>query len=158
MVTGLKFRRLDFLGRQLGSALAERFAAELDGVDGITAVPLGWLRRLGRGYNQAEEIAATLAARCGKKRALLLERRRGTRPQSLATLAERQSNLLAAFAPTRALRSKVWQGSHVLLVDDVITTGATLDAAARCLLEAGVAEVTALVAARTPSPEEKFSL
>jgi ComF family protein len=161
VIAALKFRRLDYLGSQLGAELGRRFAAELAEVEVVTAVPLGWWRRLGRGYDQAEAIATAVAPLCGKKadgsgrgRPLrrLLERRRATTPQSLAGREERRKNLQGAFAATAA--AKAWRGCHILLVDDVVTTGATLEAAAGALLAAGVGAVTALVAGRTPPPDE----
>jgi ComF family protein len=162
VIAALKFRRLDYLGSQLGAALGRRFAAELAEVEVVTAVPLGWWRRLGRGYDQAEAIATAVAPLCGKKadgsgqgRPLrrLLERRRATTPQSLAGREERRKNLQGAFAATAAV-AKTWRGCHILLVDDVVTTGATLAAAAEALLAAGAGVVTALVAGRTPPPGE----
>lgn len=154
VIAALKFRRLDYLGRQLGAELGRRFGPRLDEIDLVTAVPLGFWRRLGRGFDQAEAIAAALAPGCGDGRPCrrLLARRRGTPPQSLATFAERRRNLTDAFRPTAA--AKAWRGCHILLVDDVITTGATLEAAAATLLEAGAGRVTALAAARTASPAE----
>lgn len=153
MIAGLKFRRLDYLGGQLGAELGRRFAAELAGADVVAAVPLGFWRRLGRGYDQAEAIATAAGRAAGRPVAGLLSRRRSTAPQSLAGLERRRRNLEGAFAPTAALRGK-WRGCHILLVDDVITTGATLEAAARALLEGGAGAVTALVAARTAPPDE----
>lgn len=154
MIQALKFRRLDYLGRQLGRELGERHAEALTTVDVVAPVPLAWLRRLGRGFDQAEVIASAVAQVSGLPLRSLLVRRRGTRPQSrISGRAERQRNPMGAFAATRQL-AKSWRGCHILLVDDVVTTGATLDAASRCLLEAGAGEVTALVVARTPAPGE----
>ena len=154
MIHALKFRRLDFLGRQLGHELGERYAAALSSVDVVAPVPLAWLRRLGRGFDQAEVIASAVAQVAGLPLRSLLVRRRGTRPQSrIPGRAERQRNPIGAFAASRQL-AKSWRGCHILLVDDVVTTGATLDAAASCLLEAGAGQVTALVVARQPAPGE----
>lgn len=154
VIGGLKFRRLDYLGGQLGAELGRRFAAELEEVEVATAVPLGGWRRLARGYDQAEAIATVVAAgRPGLELAPLLTRRRATPPQSLAGAGQRRRNLAGAFAPRPALAKK-WRGCHILLVDDVITTGATLEAAAATLLEGGAGAVTALVAARTAPPAE----
>lgn len=147
VVRGLKFGRLDYLGRHLATALADGLGPRLTGCDRVVPVPLHWRRRLARGYNQAERIARPLAARLGLPCVQALARRRATPPQSLLGREERLANLRKAFRVPRPERIR---GLHVLLVDDVATTGATLDAAATALRKAGAAAVTALVAGRTP--------
>lgn len=147
VVRGLKFGRLDYLGGHLAAALVDGMGERLAGFDRVVPVPLHWRRRLARGYNQAEQIARPLAARLGLPCAPLLTRPRATPPQSLLGKAGRLANLRKAFrvpAPGKV------RGLRILLVDDVATTGATLDAAARTLKNAGAAAVTALVAGRTP--------
>lgn len=147
VVRGLKFGRLDYLGDHLADALAERLGNRLDDFDRVVPVPLHWRRRLARGYNQAERIARPLAFRLGLPCAPLLVRRRATPPQSLLGKADRLTNLRKAF---RAPDPERVRGLRILLVDDVATTGATLDAAASALKNAGAAAVIALVAGRTP--------
>lgn len=147
VVRGLKFGRLDYLGGHLAAALVDGLGDRLTGFDRIVPIPLHWRRRLARGYNQAEQIARPLAARLGLPCATLLTRRRATPPQSLLGKAGRLANLRKAF---RVPRPEKVRGLNILLVDDVATTGATLDAAARVLKNAGAAAVTALVAGRTP--------
>jgi ComF family protein len=152
VVRGLKFGRLDYLGRHLGLALAEALLPELRpdlgvlSIDLVVPVPLHWRRRLRRGYNQAERIARPLAAALGRPLAPALARHRATPPQSALGRPERLAN------PRRAFRARHdLAGRTVLLVDDVATTGATLDAAAAALKRAGAAAVIAMVAGRTPS-------
>jgi ComF family protein len=111
-------------------------------------VPLHWRRHLARGYNQAERIARPLAALLELPFSTALSRGRATPPQSLLDRTQRLANLRRAF---RVPRPQEVRGLHLLLVDDVATTGATLDAAAETLKRAGAAAVTALVAARTPA-------
>jgi ComF family protein len=147
VVRGLKFGRLDYLGRHLAEAMAAGLAPRLAGCDRVVPVPLHWRRRLARGYNQAERIARPLARRLGLPCVQALARRRATPPQSLLGREERLANLRRAFHVPRPERVR---GLHVLLVDDVATTGATLEAAAAALRKAGAAAVTALVAGRTP--------
>jgi ComF family protein len=147
VVQGLKFRRLDYLGRHLALALAERLRDRLAGCEAVVPVPLHWRRRLARGYNQAERIARPLAGRLALPYLPALSRRRATLPQSLLGRDDRLANLRKAFGVRHPERVR---GRHLLLVDDVATTGATLDAAADALKRAGAASVTALVAARTP--------
>jgi ComF family protein len=147
VVQGLKFRRLDYLGRHLAVALAEGLRDRLAGCDRVVPVPLHWRRRLARGYNQAERIARPLAGRLALPCLTALSRSRATPPQSLLGRSDRLANLRKAFRVPHPERVR---GLHLLLVDDVATTGATLDAAAAALKRAGAATVTALVAARTP--------
>lgn len=148
VVQGLKFGRLDYLGRHLAEALAERLGEELDGFDGVVPVPLHWRRRLGRGYNQAERIARPLAGRLGLPLIPALRRARSTPPQTSLGKERRIANLRRAFRVPKPERVR---DLRLLLVDDVATTGATLDAAAAALRSAGATGVTAVVAGRTPA-------
>lgn len=154
MIAGLKFRRLDYLADQLGGSLARRFAGELGEEVVVTPVPLGRWRRLRRGFDQAEALATVVARESDKKLVSLLERQRSTPPQSLAGFEARRANLQGAFR-VRPVAAAPWRGCHIVLVDDVVTTGATLEAAASALLEAGIPSVTALVAGRTAAPGER---
>jgi ComF family protein len=147
VVRGLKFGRLDYLGRHLAVAMAAELGPRLAGCDRIVPMPLHWRRRLARGYNQAERIARPLAGSLGLPCVQALARRRATPPQSLLGREERLANLRKAFRVPRPERVR---GLRILLVDDVATTGATLDAAAAALRKAGAAAVIALVAGRTP--------
>lgn len=151
VVLGLKFRRLRFLGVQLGAALAERLGRDPPPVDAVVPVPLHWRRQLERGYNQADEIARAVATALELPRLRALRRRRSTRPQMELPREKRDANLRAAFACRAPQRIA---GRAILLVDDVLTTGATLDQAARCLLAAGSGPIFAAVVARTPEPGE----
>jgi ComF family protein len=147
VVQGLKFRRLDYLGRHLAVALADGLGDALDGFDGIVPVPLHWRRRLARGYDQAERIAQALARRAGLPLVSALARRRVTPPQTSLGREERRANLRSAFRIRRAARI---QERSIVLIDDVATTGATLEAAAAVLKKNGAAAVLAVVAGRTP--------
>lgn len=147
VVQGLKFGRLDYLGRHLAEALAEGLGDDLAGFDGVVPVPLHWRRRLARGYNQAERIARPLAGRLGLPLVPALRRSRATPPQTSLGKDRRIANLRRAF---RVPKPGKVRDLRLLLVDDVATTGATLDAAAAALRGAGAAGVTALVAGRTP--------
>ena len=153
VVRGLKFGRLDYLGDHLAAALAAALGSELAAAVPagalVTPVPLHWRRRLTRGYNQAERIARPLAARLGLPYRPLLRRRRATPPQTALPRTDRLANLHSAFAPRRGAPAAL-RGRAVLLIDDVATTGATLNAAAAVLKQAGAAAVLAVVAARTP--------
>ncbi len=151
VIRGLKFGGLYYLGAQLASALHESFATQLAAVDLVVPVPLHWRRRLARGYDQAEEIARPLAALAGLPCRRVLRRRRATPPQARRDRKDRLANLRHAFCVKRRQQeTPTVQGRRVLLVDDVFTTGATLEAAARALRRAGAAAVLGLAAGRTP--------
>ncbi len=153
VVQALKFARLEFLGRELASALHHQLREQLGEVDLVVPIPLHWIRRLRRGYNQAEAIAMPLARRTGAPLLRALRRRRPTRPQARLGREERTRNLRLAFA-LRGPRGRLADRT-VLLVDDVVTTGATLETAARCLRQGGARAVIALTAGRTPArPQE----
>ncbi len=144
LVQALKFRGETALARYF----AERMAACLDNVprpDLLCPMPLHPSRLRERGYNQAALLARRLSALTGiAVAASLCRRTRDTPAQSSLPLADRRRNVRRAFACT-----PVPAGIHVALIDDVMTTGASLDALASTLLDAGAAEVSAWVLART---------
>lgn len=115
------------------------------GPEVITAVPMHWRKLVLRGFNQSVELARGLAAElhapfCPKA----LRKVRHTVPQSRLRAGERRANLERAFAADAALV----RGRRVLVVDDVLTTGTTLESAAKTLLSAGAVRVEVLVLAR----------
>lgn len=136
--------------RSLARPLAERMRAA--GTTLITdsraavPVPLHSSRRRSRGFNQATDLARHL----GLPVAHALVRLRDTSTQTALPAEERRTNVASAFRPTRS--AAALRGMTVLLVDDVRTTGATLDACAAALKEAGVRRVVALTAARVETP------
>jgi ComF family protein len=141
----LKYRGHRRLGRALALTLAPAFAAAARSVDTLVAVPLHAARHRERGYNQAEELARTLARQLGLP--LLrrgVERHVPTASQTTASAHERRANVANAFAVHGDVR-----GLHLAIVDDVITTGATVNALAGALLAAGAARCTAWAVART---------
>lgn len=126
----------------------ERAACELlADAELVAPVPLHWTRLLGRRCNQAAEIARPLARRTGATFApdLLVRKRPGT--QGGKSGAGRRRSVRGAFAVPERSRPRL-QGRRVLLVDDVMTTGATAEACARALLRAGAAAVDVAVVAR----------
>lgn len=113
----------------------------------VVPVPLHWLRRWQRGCNQAEVLATALAAAWGKPCGRgWLWRRRWTSAQAARPPAERWENMRDAFA---ARLPPVWKQKALLLVDDVLTTGATAHAAAAALKKAGAGDVWVAVLARS---------
>ncbi len=145
VLMALKFRRLDYLGAHLGRIMAEIHRPRLLDRDLVVPVPLFWTRQMARGYNQADAIAGPLAAALGIPLARPLRRRRPTPPQSRLDRAARRRNLERAF---RVRRTAALEGLHLVLVDDVVTTGATVAECARTLRAAGARQVAVLALAR----------
>jgi ComF family protein len=114
--------------------------------DVVTAVPLHWLRRFKRGYNQSELVARTFADQAGLPFSDILVRRHWTAAQSRLSSSERRRNLRKAFAISRSHFQL--QDKRVLLIDDVLTTGSTLAACTDKLLKAGAESVEVLTIAR----------
>ena len=140
LVHALKFRGELALAPLLAGLLADKLDGER--VDCVVPVPLSAQRLRSRGYNQAVEIARHLQKH-GLELALC-ERTRDAPPQIELPYAERQRNVRGAFRCTRALI-----GASVAVVDDVMTTGATLHEIARTLKGAGATRVVNWVVART---------
>jgi ComF family protein len=166
LLTDLKFHErldlapllVDLLARAVGgSQLADaagnpaiETASGLEAVDLVLPVPLATERLRERGYNQAWLLARPLARRLGlPARADLLQRVRATPHQLSLPRAQRQNNVRAAFALAAGAGRHV-AGRRIALVDDVMTTGATVEEAALALLRGGAAEVRVWVVARTP--------
>ncbi len=142
----LKYRADPAVAPVLGEAMAAAWREHgCGGVDVVCPVPLYWLRQLRRGYNQAEVLARLVARRLGVPCERLLRRRRRTAQQAMLDKEARQANVRGVFACRRGARVA---GRAVLLVDDVLTTGATLAEAARVLGAAAAAQVCVLTAAR----------
>jgi ComF family protein len=148
-VVRMKRRSGELLSRAVGQWLAERRGDELAQfrADLIVPVPMHWRRRLTRGANSPEILAQCLGRRLKVPVARLLVRRRHTRPQKDLLPRERFQNVRGAFRLRRFARS-LPEGSHVLLVDDILTTGATCSEAAGVLKRAGAAAVAVAVVAR----------
>ncbi|WP_309951547.1 MULTISPECIES: ComF family protein [Variovorax] len=121
----------------------------LEQCDAVLPMPMAPARLRERGFNQALELARRLAP--AKTDAALLLRTRDTPAQIGLERAERLRNLRGAFA-VEPMRASQLQGRRVVLVDDVMTTGASLFSAAAALRLAGAAHITAVVLARTGSP------
>ena len=117
----------------------------------VVPMPLSRERLRERGFNQALELARQLAP--GKTRHDLLLRIKHTAPQSALTRAERLRNVRHAFA-VEPLGVQALSKAHVVLVDDVMTSGASLYAAASTLRSAGAERITAIVLARADLPRD----
>jgi ComF family protein len=148
MIHRLKYGREMWLGRVLAGMLAGGLAdRRLSGwhVDLLVPVPLHRRRERERGFNQSAVLAGELAGRTHLEMREVLERRRYTATQTQLDRRRRRQNLRDAFV----LRKNAdVTDLNILLVDDVLTTGSTLDACAGVLREAGAASVRALTVAR----------
>ena len=141
---------------ELAGLLARRMAragrALLRDAEILVPVPLHRRRLFARRYNQAALLADALGRLSGREACLdALTRARSTRSLGRKSAAERREEVAGAFA-VRPSRAAGLAGRRVLLIDDVMTSGATARACAECLLAAGVASVDALVAVRVPDP------
>jgi ComF family protein len=147
MVMALKFTaRLD-LAQFFGQLLASRSTMSPSTKDGVVVpVPLAFERTRQRGFNQSHHIARAFASATGRRLVVdRLLRVRHTAPQQTLALKERRRNVRGAFAVEGSVR-----GQHVFVVDDVMTTGSTLDEVACVLKHAGALQVHNLIVARTP--------
>lgn len=139
-----KYSKVDSLSGPLGALIVR--ALPLDArFEAILPMPMHWRKKWDRGFNQSELLAQVVAGRYGLKPGTNLRRSRYTKPQASLSEAERQKNLANSFYVHSP--QQIW-GKRILLVDDVMTTGATLREAAGVLKAAGVKSVTALTLAR----------
>ncbi len=148
LIARFKFREQPGWDRQLAWLMhgADGVDDTLHSADRVLPIPLSRQRLAERGYNQAWQLARALAP--DKAEATLLLRVRHTPPQRTLPRAERLANLQGAFA-IDPLRAGEVRGRHLVLVDDVMTSGASLHTAAHTLLQAGATQVSAIVLART---------
>lgn len=137
----------------MGRWMARAAAPLADGVDLVIPVPLHWRRRAARRYNQSAALAMALAKALDKPAALsVLRRRRATPSQDGRSPEQRQRNMAGAFAVAPGAAHRIF-GRRVLLVDDVMTTGATAAACAKTLQQGGAASVDAVFFARVALAE-----
>jgi ComF family protein len=145
VIHALKYAGRRSLAPRLAAYMRTRGNELLDAADAVVPVPLHWWREYQRGFNQARELAKHL----GPPLIDVLIRTRHTRPQVELPADRRRENVEAAFGLRRPFfRTRSIEGARVVIVDDVSTTGATLEACARVLKKAGALEVYALTAAR----------
>jgi ComF family protein len=155
-----KYEKIHTLAKPLGELLARTLPRE-ERFDAVVPMPLHWRRRWERGFNQSELLAKEIARRWNAPVLKAVRRVKATASQAGLTNAKRRANMSGAFAPSRSLfgkslgarfgftKSVSLKGARLLLIDDVLTTGATAAACARALKRAGARHVTLAAVART---------
>lgn len=144
LIHSFKYESNKGLLQPLGKILVKKFSdIKINGRVIITSVPLHWTRKNTRGFNQSELLAKYLAKEVGDQYEELLKRVKSTKPQIKFNKYDRINNLKGAFVT----KVKNLYGEKIILIDDVCTSGATLEACAKELLRSGAQEVWGLVLA-----------
>ena len=143
LIHAYKYGGVQPLAKRFGDLMIRSIPRERR-FDAIVAMPLHWRRRWDRGFNQAALLADEISRRWSVPVLRAVRRARATSPQAGLTNAKRRANVRGVFKATRRL-----DGLRILLVDDVLTTGATAAACARALKRAGASRVAVAAVART---------
>jgi ComF family protein len=148
LVHALKYQDRTDLAPAMGRWMARAGRELLDGADMLIPVPLHWRRAWHRRYNQSGALARSIERQSGVAlRGDVLQRVRATEQQVGLSRPQRASNVQGAFKVSPDRQSEI-AGRRLVLIDDVLTSGATTDACARALLRAKAAQVDVLVFAR----------
>lgn len=148
-----KFSGLDCYASVFAPLVAESVRYHCAQADVLTWVPVSRARKRERGYDQAEALCRALGKQLGLPAVQLLKKTVDNKAQSNLDKLQRKANVLGVYG---VFQPELLIGKRVLLVDDVVTTGATLSECSRVLLTAGAAEVTcAAIACATGEKEEK---
>lgn len=152
LVRAYKYQRRYQLESVFGRWLTEAIASAewLSRIEALLPVPTHWTHRLRRYVYPAERLAAIAAKQLGLPNVPVLRRLRGGPHQIGLSFAARQTNVRGKFALTRGVKLK---GARLLLIDDVLTTGATVDECAKVLRRNGAAEVYVAVLVKVPWSE-----
>jgi len=149
LITSLKYSDNTAYARTLGYLIAEKILEFPAHIDIVTAVPIHKKRLISRKYNHAALIANHLARKKNiPANNLILLKTKQTEPQANLSRVRRQKNIIGAIEVNPKLAARI-KGKNILLVDDVMTTGATANECAKVLRKAGVGQIYVLTAART---------
>lgn len=149
LVTGIKYSDRLHLIKSIAGMMADKAQPDIATTDLIIPVPLHFIRQWRRMSNQSALLASEIARKTKKPwRSDVIKRTHHTPPQASLTRKRRHTNVAKAFA-IEDKKHKFIAGRNIMLVDDVMTTGATLNACAKALKDAGAAKVQVLVFART---------
>lgn len=152
-ILGYKFYRRKNLAQKYGVRMAERLRAHgMENFDVLTWVPVSTIRKLERSYDQSELLAEIISRELGIASVRCLRKRHTRRQSGLQNEAARAANVAGAF---RAVNPEQFRGKRILLVDDILTTGATMQECARTLLTAGAAEVNGVCIAAARKEKKK---
>ena len=152
LIVGFKHSRRYSYGQALASIAGEHIVKRYDELpDWLCPTPLHWRRRLRRGFNQSEQLAACFAKTSQRPIKRCLQRIKLTPAQQGLDADERKRNLRGSFRVAPGFEKSI-AGKRIALIDDVVTTGATANEISRCFLEEGAAEVHIWCLARTPKP------
>lgn len=148
IIHNFKYRKLTVLARFLGRAMATLIRTDhyLKNAEMIIPVPLFWWKYLKRGYNQAALLVDNISLEANITNSKVLKRIKHTKSQTKLSENARIKNILNAFQ----VKKNGIQGKRVILVDDVMTTGVTINECAKVLKRAGANKVYSCVAAITP--------
>lgn len=144
LIADFKYNDKSYLSEPIGNMLYDVISMQNISFDIIIPVPLHRSRFKKRGYNQAELLGKTLGERTGKPcNSKVILRTKNTDAMKTMSLMDRRESIRGAFAFSEDMKNEI-KGSKILLVDDICTTGATLDGCAYLLFQAGAEEVSAL--------------
>lgn len=134
--------------QQLGQLLWEKTYFSCIPCDYIIPIPLHWVRFARRGYNQAQEMACVVASKKNVPVANILVRHKHTPFQSSLAYDKRLNNVKTAFSLKKNIDRSLYENKHLVIIDDLMTTGATLQSAAKALQALKPASLTCLVVCR----------
>ena len=145
LITAFKYKSVKNIGIYLADMVYRHL--QLPPADCVSFVPISYVRRCERGFNQSQVIAARLAARINKPCLKLITKTKHTSHQAQLSYEQRLTNLTDCYQLKAKHKNQLAQFNSVLLIDDVITTGTTFNQCAQIIKNAGCNQVTALAIA-----------